>query len=211
MILIIHRIMKKLFLLISCIAVLASCTSNKQGSDTKEETADVTSKSWQKIEPKEIEGNAVKLFDDEWFELAAGTKDSMNLMTISWGSIGQLWGRPVITVYVSTSRYTNEFMKKSDYFTITHFPESMREKLRYLGSASGRNEDKLKGSGLSTEFTELGNPIFAESDLAIECKKIYAEPFKQELLPEEQRKWYEETNTGVHVVYIGEIVNVWKK
>ena len=135
----------------------------------------------------------------------------MNLMTISWGSLGQLWGRPVVTVYVSTSRYTDEFMKKNDYFTITHFPSSMKETLRYLGTVSGRKEDKVKGAGLTPEFTELGNPIFAESDLAIECKKIYAEPFKQELMPEDQRKWYEDTNTGVHVVYIGEIINVWKK
>lgn len=202
---------KKLLLLISCIAILASCTSKKQNADDGKESSDVTCKSWQKIEPKDIEGNAISLFDDDWFELAAGKQGDMNLMTISWGSIGQLWGRPVVTVYVSTSRYTDEFMKKNDYFTITHFPASMKEKLRYLGTATGRKEDKVKGAGLTAEFTDLGNPIFAESDLAIECKKIYAEPFKPELMPEDQRKWYEETNTGVHIVYIGEIVNVWKK
>lgn len=109
------------------------------------------------------------MFADEWFELAAGKDGDMNLMTIAWGTIGELWSRPVVTVYVSTSRYTYEFMEKNDYFTITHFPPSMRQKLQYLDTASGRNEDKVKGADLTMEFTNLGNPIFAEADLAIEC------------------------------------------
>ena len=86
-----------------------------------------------------------------------------------------------------------------------------REQLQYLGTASGRDEDKVKGAGLTTEFTALGNPIFAEADLAIECKKIYAEQFKAELMPVERRQWHQETGTGIHVMYVGEIVNVWKK
>lgn len=102
-------------------------------------------------------------------------------------------------------------MEKNDYFTITHFPASMREKLQYLGSVSGRDEDKVKGANLSVEFTELGNPIFAEADLAIECKKIYAEQFKADLMPLEQREWYNNSGNGIHVAYIGEVVNVWKK
>ncbi len=61
----------------------------------------------------------------------------------------------------------------------THFPASMREKLQYLGTASGRDEDKVKGADLTLEFTKLGNPIFAEADLAIECKKVYAEQFRR--------------------------------
>ena len=67
----------------------------------------------------------------------------------------------------------------------------MRPQLSYLGRASGRNEDKVAGAGLTVEFTELGNPIYAEADLAIECKKIYAQQFDADLLPQEQREWYE--------------------
>lgn len=193
--------------------VLVSCSQkneNSANSNTQEDSS-VKDKPWEEITPRDIEGNPVKMFADDWFELAAGKEGDMNLMTIAWGTIGELWSRPVVTVYVSTSRYTYEFMEKNDYFTITHFPASMREKLQYLGTASGRNEDKVKGAGLTVEFTKLGNPIFAESDLAIECKKIYAEQFKPELMPIERRQWHEKTGTGIHVMYIGEIVNVWKK
>ena len=206
--------MKKLLSLCALALLLASCNgNNEQKTDNMQNTTteNLREKDWQEIKAKDIEGNPVRMFADEWFELAAGKEGDMNLMTIAWGTLGELWNRPVVTVYVSTSRYTYEFMEKNDYFTITHFPAAMRDKLQYLGTASGRDEDKVKGADLTVEFTKLGNPIFAEADLAIECKKIYAEQFKADLLPVEQRQWYDDRGIGLHVVYVGEIVNVWKK
>lgn len=205
--------MKYIFTAFAMSLLLASCAT-KQENTTSEETQTVASVKelpWQEITPRDIEGNPVRMFADEWFELAAGKEGDMNLMTIAWGTLGELWSKPVVTVYVSTSRYTYEYMEKNDYFTITHFPAFMREKLQYLGTASGRDEDKVKGAGLTVEFTALGNPIFAEADLAIECKKIYSDQFKADKMPLERRQWHEETGTGIHVMYVGEIVNVWKK
>jgi flavin reductase (DIM6/NTAB) family NADH-FMN oxidoreductase RutF len=83
--------------------------------------------------------------------------------------------------------------------------------LSYLGRVSGRDEDKVAGAGLTVEFTELGNPIYAEADLAIECRKIYGQQFDPSLMPQEQRDWYDRSGLGVHYMYIGEIVHVWKK
>ena len=51
----------------------------------------------------------------------------------------------------------------------------------------------------------------AWQEIAIECKKIYAQQFNAELLPLEQREWYEKSGLGIHYMYIGEIVHVWKK
>jgi len=206
---------KLLSSILAGLLLLTSCTKQSLQESSEQATIETAetmrAKSWQQITPRDIEGNAVRMFADDWFELAAGKEGDMNLMTIAWGSLGELWGKPVVTVYVSTSRYTYEFMEKNDYFTITHFPASMRETLQYLGTASGRDEDKVKGAGLTVEFTELGNPIFAESDLAIECRKLYADQFKAEKLPLEQRQWYDERGIGIHVAYVGEIVGVWKK
>ena len=39
-------------------------------------------------------------FDKKWALLSAGTKEKHNTMTISWGGMGTLWGKPVVTVYV---------------------------------------------------------------------------------------------------------------
>ena len=58
-------------------------------------------------------------------------------MTISWGGLGTLWGKPVATVYVRESRYTHEFMDREDYFTVSFYPESCRRTLGVLGSKSG--------------------------------------------------------------------------
>lgn len=205
---------KVLFAIVAGILSLTSCSMSQETTPTPnaEETAEtMRAKAWQQISPKEIEGNFIRMVGDEWFELAAGKEGDMNLMTIAWGSIGELWSKPVITVYVSTDRYTYGFMERNDYFTLTHYPASMREQLQYLGTASGRDEDKVKGAGLTAEFTELGNPIFAEADHAIECKKLYSEQFKADLMPIEQRQWYADRGMGIHVAYVGEIVNVWKK
>lgn len=209
--------MKKKQTLLSLLFIglmVVSCGQRQESEAASQEveTAEtLRQKTRQEITPRQIEGNPISLFADDWFELAAGKDGDMNLMTIAWGNIGQLWSKPVVTVFVSTDRYTNQFMEKNDYFTISHFPSSMRKELQYLGTVSGRDEDKVKGAGLTAEFTDLGNPIFAEADLTIECRKLYAQQFDAALLPLEQRQWYEERGLGIHVAYIGEIVHVWKK
>ena len=192
------------------IALLLTACGNK-ANESKTEAKTTTSDQWQEIKPQDIDVNAVKMFADDWMLLSAGKDTSMNMMTIAWGALGELWGKPIVTVYVSTDRFTYKFLEDNEYFTVTAFPEQFRDKLQYIGSVSGRDEDKVKGSGLTPEFTKLGNPIYKEANLAIECKKIYAEQLKKELMPLEQRQWYDEKKLGVHMMYIGEIVNVWKK
>ena len=36
-------------------------------------------------------------FDKKWALLTAGTMEKFNTMTISWGGLGTLWGKPVAT------------------------------------------------------------------------------------------------------------------
>lgn len=189
--------------------LITSCGNRNKADEPKEKVQ--TSGNWQEIKPQEIDSNAVKMFADDWMLLSAGKDTSMNMMTIAWGGLGELWGKAVVTIYVSPDRYTYKFLEENEYFTVTSFPEKFREKLQYLGTVSGRDEDKVKGSGLTPEFTELGNPIYKEATLAIECKKIYGQQLQKNLMPLEQRQWYDEKNLGIHMMYIGEIVHVWKK
>lgn len=170
----------------------------------------VASDSWKKIEPKDLTDNPFRLFSDA-MALSVGDKNKMNAMTIGWGGLGVLWGkdRPVLTVYVEKRRYTHGFMENNEYFSVTAFPKGYEDKLKYLGTVSGRDEDKIKGSGLTVHFTDFGTPYFDEGRLVLECKKLYGAPFNPEGFGELAKKEY--SNRPLHSVYIGEIVNAWVK
>ena len=98
--------MKKILTVLLAAFAIMSCGNNpKQAQSPK-------GKPWQEIAPTEIELNPVQMIDKDWMEVSAGKEGNMNLMTISWGTIGELWGKPVFTVFVSTSRYTHKFMEE---------------------------------------------------------------------------------------------------
>ncbi len=167
---------------------------------------------WHSIAPTDIKKNAVQLFGNDWMALAVGKKGDLNAMTIGWGTLGNLWGKPVVTVYVRTNRYTHSFLERFDHFTVTSFPEEKREALNYIGTHSGRDDkDKLQKAGLTPEFTPQGNPVFKEANLAIECKVIYKELMKKELMANEVVEESYGKDSTMHVMYVGEIENVWKK
>ena len=87
----------------------------------------------------------------QWFHdaelLAAGDKEKSNAMTIGWGGIGTLWGRTALTVYVAEKRYTKEFMDKAEYFTVMVFDVKDSKVLNYMGTKSGRDEDRSATQG----------------------------------------------------------------
>lgn len=170
---------------------------------------------WKKIEPFELQCKPMNLFANDWMALAMGNRDKCNAMTIGWGSLGHLWGKNIVIVYVSKDRYSKKMMDENEYFTVTAFPdnEASRKALQYIGTKSYRDDpNKIANAGLTTEFTELGNPVFREGNLTIECKTIYKDEFKKELLPADVREnMYERFGMGLHSFYIGEIVNIWEK
>ena len=55
-----------------------------------------------------------------------------NTMTVSWGGVGVLWGKNVVTIYIRPQRYTHEFLEKTDHFTLSFYDmstEGMRDAL----------------------------------------------------------------------------------
>ncbi len=194
----------------------AGCNNNCPKDNADQATAKpdiaIENAAWKIIEPEEIKDNPFNLLANDWMALATGTEDNMNAMTIAWGGFGVLWGKPVVTVYVSESRYTYDFMEKNEYFTVSAFPktEDNRKALQYIGSHSGRDEsDKIKKAGLTAQYTSLGNPMFAEARLTIECKLLYKKGIELEDVPESEKARYDKQK--IHHMYIGEIVNAWEK
>ena len=113
---------KALTLSIFAALLLTACGNKANEPEAKTTTSD----QWQEIKPQDIDVNAVKMFADDWMLLSAGKDTSMNMMTIAWGALGELWGKPVVTVYVSTDRYTYKFLEDNEYFTVTAFPEQFQ-------------------------------------------------------------------------------------
>ena len=163
--------------------------------------------------------NVVEDFSDngfQWFRdaqlLAAGDKEKSNAMTIGWGAIGTLWQRPALTVYVAETRYTKEFMDQSEYFTVMTFEVENSKVLNYMGTKSGRDGDKAQALGLHTAYTANGTPYYTEATMVIECKIMYAAPFDPKgFLSDVPQNMYSRFPAGIHSMYIGEVVNAWKK
>ncbi len=148
-----------------------------------------------------------KTFDEGWPILTAGNKDIFNMMTISWGEMGTLWGKPVVSVFVRESRYTHEFMDKEDYFTLTFVERYWyNEQLKLIGSKSGREIDKLKESGF-TVFERPHGISFTNARMIVVCKKLFKQQLDMDAMPEEIRsKFYK--NGDPHDMYIGEVVEI---
>lgn len=154
----------------------------------------------------EFTTDILSVFDKKWALLTAGNSDKFNTMTISWGGLGTLWGKPVATVYVRTSRYTHDFMDANDFFTVSFYPDECRQVLGVLGSKSGRDMDKMKDSGLTP--VQAGDSIsFKEAEVTLVCRKLFKQQLDVANIPENIAKAMYE-GQAPHDMYIGEIVEI---
>jgi len=127
------------------------------------------------VDVNKLYAGPFKIFED-WLLLTGGDFASgrFNPMTVSWGSMGVIWGKPFVQVVVRPQRHTFGFMEQYDTFTVCAFPGKFKEALGVLGSKSGRDVDKVKLTGIRPEAsTVAGAPSYREACLVIECRKMY--------------------------------------
>lgn len=151
------------------------------------------------------------LWTEQWLVLTSGdfAAGHFNAMTVGWGSLGVMWGKPFAQVVVRPVRYTYEFMERYDTFTLCAFSRAYRPKLELLGSRSGRDGDKIAAAGLTPiASTRVAAPGYAEAELILECRKIYWHDFDPThfLDPEIERNYPQK---DYHRAYFGEIVAIW--
>lgn len=165
---------------------------------------------FKKITAEELTANPFKLIGKDWMLITAGDKEKFNTMTASWGGVGIMWGKPVATAYIRPQRYTFEFIENGDYYTQSFFDEEYRDALKFCGSKSGRDYDKVKETGLTPVVDdETGAVYFKEAKVVFICKKMYAQFLNEEsALTEDVTKWY---NGDYHKMYMSEIVSVLVK
>jgi flavin reductase (DIM6/NTAB) family NADH-FMN oxidoreductase RutF len=150
------------------------------------------------------------LLNTQWLLLAAGdfAQGRWNAMTIAWGAFGTMWGLPFAQVVVRPQRYTREFLEAFDTFTLTAFPKAYRAALETMGSRSGRQGNKAAAAGLTpVAATQVAAPVFQEAELAVECRKLFAQDMTPAaLLDPRAAACY--PSADYHRVYYGEIVAV---
>lgn len=165
---------------------------------------------FQKIFPKEFGENPFSLIGDDWTLLCAGDSlNHYNMMTASWGSVGVLWNKPVVTVYVRPQRYTFEFMESSEFFTLSFFTEEYRKALSFCGSKSGREYNKAKECSLSPVLKD-GGVGFSEARLLLVCKKLYFNDILPEHFYDTEIDSKNYPNHDYHRMYIGEIIAMYQ-
>ena len=150
--------------------------------------------------------NPFERFDKDWAIVTAGPIDHFNGMTISWGSMGTIWHRSILTVYVRPDRYTWQFLKDYDTFTVSFYPEAQRPALMKMGTLSGRDGDKAAESGLTPK--DLGSCVtFAEANQTFVCRKIYMNKLNFDAVPADAQKIYQ-NGIEPHYLIMGEVTEV---
>ena len=150
--------------------------------------------------------SAFEAFNNDWALVTAGTREHYNTMTISWGGLGTLWGKPVATVYVKPVRYTHEFLESNDYFTVSFYPEAYKKALGLLGTKSGRDGDKVAEAGLTPVFLD-GAVTFKQAKVTLVCKKIYRQDMDTAAMPPEVVDSFY-TQEAPHTMYIAQVLQI---
>ena len=165
------------------------------------------------ISVKELTINPMTMISDEWLLITAGSKESgYNTMTACWGHMGAIWGHgkglPTAVVYVRPQRYTKEFLDHEKLFTLFFFPKEYKKQLGYLGTHSGRNENKIKNTGL-TPLLGYRYTYFSEAKMTLVCRKLYHAPLMESGFTDRTVMEDNYPERDFHDMYIGEIIQVF--
>ncbi|MBD7914423.1 flavin reductase [Clostridium sp. Sa3CUN1] len=162
---------------------------------------------YKEINPKELNENTFKLIGSDWMLITAAKDEAINTMTASWGGLGVLWNKNVAYIFIRPQRYTKEFVDASDKFSLTFFDESFKKDLSYLGTVSGRDEDKISKTKLNVSYIE-NIPVFNEAKLTILCRKLYAQDLDPNCFIDKDLADKCYPNKDYHTVYVAEIEKV---
>lgn len=98
---------------------------------------------------------------------------------------------PMAMVGIVPSRHSYHMIKESGCYVINLTDKDMKEAFDYLGSVSGRDEDKLAKLGLNTKDGDVVNaPILTDFPVNIECTIV------------------DSIMTGSHEMFVGKVESV---
>ncbi len=162
---------------------------------------------FQKVTEDIMEINPFTKIGKDWMLVTAGNEEKANTMTASWGGVGVMWGKDVAYVVIRQTRFTKEFIDKEGKFSLSFPSEKYRKEMKFLGTVSGRDEDKIKEAGIDINYHD-GVPFIDQADMVFICKVmsntfISKEDFIDKGIDE---AWYKDGN--YHTLYIAEITDI---
>ncbi len=163
---------------------------------------------FKEIPISEVSCNPFTAFGSDWALVTAGDEQGSNTMTVSWGAMGVLWSKNVMTVYIRPQRYTKQFVDAAERFTVSFYAPEHKRALGVLGAKSGRDGDKVAEVGFTPVYLD-GTTAYAEARMVFVCRKLYAD----DIAPEQfiDKELVEETypKHDYHTMYIGEVEHVY--
>lgn len=101
---------------------------------------------------------------------------------------------PMVMVGIVPSRHSYHMVKETGVFVVNLVPEELKKEYMYLGSHSGRDEDKLKALGMKKgEGVKVNAPLLLDCPVNIECSVV------------------DSIKTGSHEMFVGKIECVHAK
>ncbi len=132
-----------------------------------------------------------------------------NAMTIGWGFLGTMWGKPMFITAVRHSRHTYKLMEASKSWTVCVPAKGMEAALEYCGTKSGRDVDKFKECKLTTQKGVGVDAIYIEEcPIHIECTTVFKTDMKPGQLEASIEKGLYKTK-DFHMLYFGEVNGIY--
>lgn len=162
--------------------------------------------SFKEINIRDVKESAVKLINDEWALVTAAADGAVNSMTVSWGGMGEIWGKDVVFIFIRPQRYTYELLEKTDVFSMSFFGGEYKKELTYFGRNSGRDGDKYAATGFTTVTLDSVECV-EQAKVNLVCKKLAFQDIDPKGFIDESIE--NNYNGDYHRVYIGEIVKTY--
>lgn len=167
-------------------------------------------KNYIEIKAEELNKSSFQMIGNDWMLITAKHNNKSNTMTASWGGFGVMWNKNVSFIVVRPQRYTKTFIDSSDNFSLCFFDEKYKNELTYLGTVSGKDEDKMSKTALTLSYYE-DIPYFEEANIIITCKKLFAQEFNDNSFIEKDLIEKNYPNNDYHTLYISEVEKIFLK
>ena len=146
-------------------------------------------------------------FNQKWALVTSGTINDFGCMTIAWASLGVLWRKPIVTIYIKPIRHTHKYLLENEYFTLCFFSDEYKDDLLKLGTISGSDDPrKIDKTALTTISFNCNTVSYLQAQTIYVCRKIYHQKMDVLEVPDQVRSTYY-SEEEIHTMFIGEIVN----